>query len=61
LNYETPLKLAHEVMGPDRILFAVDSPFEENEEPVRVMDGAPFSDEAKRKIYQLNVEKVFRL
>ena len=48
-------------MGPDRILFAVDYPFEENEEPVRVMDGAPFSDEDKRKIYQLNAERVFRL
>ncbi len=61
MNYEAPLMLAHQVMGPDRILFAVDYPFEENEEPVRVMDGAPISDEDKTKIYQANAERLFKL
>ena len=61
MNYEAPLKLAHEVMGPDRVMFAVDYPFEENEEAVRVMDGAPISDEDKAKIYQTNAERVFKL
>jgi biopolymer transport protein ExbB/TolQ len=54
MNYEAPLMLAHRVMGPDRVLFAVDYPFEENEEPVRVMDGAPISDKDKSKINQPN-------
>ena len=61
MNYEAPLMLAHRVMGPDRILFAVDYPFEENEEPVGVMDGAPISDEDKTRIYQTNAERVFDL
>jgi 5-carboxyvanillate decarboxylase len=43
------------------LLIAVDYPFEENEEPVRVMDGAPISDEDKTKIYQTNAERVFDL
>ena len=42
-------------------MFAVDYPFEENEESVRVMDGAPISDEDKTKIYQTNAERVFNL
>ncbi len=61
MNYEAPLMLAHRVMGPDRILFAIDYPFEEAEEPVRVMDGAPISDEDKTKIYQTNAERAFNL
>ncbi len=61
MNYEHPLALAHKVMGPDRILFAVDYPFEESEEPVAFMDAAPFSDEDKRKMYHKNAEKVFKL
>ncbi len=61
MNYEAPLKLAHEVMGPDKILFAVDYPFEENEEPIQVMDAIAFSDEDKKKIYQTNAERVFKL
>lgn len=61
MNYEAPLMLAHQVMGPDRILFAVDYPFEEAEEPVRVVDGAPISDEDKTRIYQTNAERVFNL
>ena len=61
MNYEAPLLLAHRVVGPDRILFAVDYPFEENEEPVRQMDEAPLSDADKTKIYQTNAERVFGL
>ncbi|MGI9294042.1 MAG: transposase [Pseudomonadales bacterium] len=61
MNYENPLLLAHKVMGPDRILFAVVYPAEQAKEPVRVTDGAPISDEDKQKIYRLNAEKLFRL
>ncbi len=61
MNYEDPFMLAHKVMGPDRILFAVDYPAEEAQEPVRMMDAAPISDEDKQKIYHQNSEKLFRL
>jgi 2,3-dihydroxybenzoate decarboxylase len=61
MNYEHPLMLAHKVVGPDRILFAVDYPFEENEGPVRFMDGVSVSDEDRRKMYHLNAEKLFGL
>jgi 2,3-dihydroxybenzoate decarboxylase len=61
MNYEHPLMLSHRVVGPDRILFAVDYPAEEAEEPVRMMDAAPISTADKEKIYHLNAEKLFRL
>ncbi|MGI9289615.1 MAG: amidohydrolase family protein [Pseudomonadales bacterium] len=61
MNYENPLPLAHKVMGPDRILYAVGYPAEQAEEPGHVRDGAPISDEDKQKIYHLNAEKLFRL
>lgn len=61
MNYEAPIMLAHKVMGPDKMLFAVDYPFEESAEPIQVMDAVPLSDADKTKIYQTNAEKVFKL
>jgi 2,3-dihydroxybenzoate decarboxylase len=61
MNYHAPMRLAHEVLGPDRILFAVDYPFEQNEEAVRAMDSVPFSNEDRARIYQRNAERVFKL
>ena len=61
MNYENPFMMTHKVMGPDKILFAVDYPAEEAEEPVRMMDAAPISDEDKHKIYHENSERLFRL
>ena len=61
MNYHAPMKLAHEVLGPERVMFAVDYPFEENEPAVRAMDAAPFSDADKAKMYQTNAERVFGL
>jgi predicted TIM-barrel fold metal-dependent hydrolase len=61
MNYQATLKLAHEVLGPVRVMFAVDDPFEENEEAVQAVDGAPFSHEDKTRIYQTNAERVFNL
>lgn len=61
MNYENPLILAHKVVGPDRILFAVDYPAEEAAEPIQMMDNAPISNADKQKIYHQNSEKLFRL
>jgi 2,3-dihydroxybenzoate decarboxylase len=55
------LMLAYEVLGADRIMFAVDYPYESGEECVEFMDTAPIPDSDKEKIYHLNAEKLFRL
>ncbi len=61
MNYEEPLMLAHRVVGPERIMFAVDYPFEDNEEPVRLMDSVDLTAEDRHRIYHRNAERIFRL
>ena len=55
------LRHALDVLGPDLILFAADYPYESVEEAVNFMDTAPISDGDRRKIYQTNAEKLFKL
>jgi len=55
------LRHALDVLGPDLILFAADYPYESIEEAVHFMDTAPISDGDRRKIYQTNAEKLFKL
>ncbi len=61
MDFEPALLLAHRVVGPDRILFAIDYPMEDGAHPVRVIDEAPISDDDKTQIYQTNAERVFGL
>lgn len=61
MNYHAPLKLCHEVLGADRILFAADYPYESNAESVALIDSAPLPLEDLRKICQLNAERVFKI
>jgi 2,3-dihydroxybenzoate decarboxylase len=53
--------LAYEVLGADRILFAVDYPFGSGEGSVAFLDTAPIPDSDKEKIYHRNAETLFRL
>lgn len=55
------LVLALTVLGPDKILFAVDYPMEATEEAVSFMETAPISEEERGKIYHINAERVFGL
>lgn len=55
------LRHALEVLGPDRIQFAADYPYESVSEGVQFMDSIPISDSDKHKIYHGNAEKLFNL
>ena len=55
------LLCAYLTLGADRILFAVDYPYESNSEAVEFMETAPISDTDKEKIYHLNAEKLLAL
>ncbi len=48
-------------MGVDRILFAVDWPFEANLPATRWIEGAPISDEDKAKILSGNVKRLLKM
>ena len=49
------------VMGSDRVLFAVDYPYESNTEASQFMETAPISDIDKEKICHLNAERIFNI
>jgi len=48
-------------IGADRIMFAVDYPYEKSQEAVRFMEKVPISDIDKEKIYHLTAEKLFKI
>lgn len=48
-------------IGADRILFAVDYPFEHTDVAVKFLDSAPVSDADREKIAHGNAERLFKL
>jgi 2,3-dihydroxybenzoate decarboxylase len=55
------IKFAQEVLGPDRVMYAMDYPYEFVPEEVRTHDLLDIPFEAKKKLMQTNAERVFRL
>lgn len=56
-----PLLCALEVVGADRLIFAVDYPFSGNAEGRRFLDGLPISPADRAKIAHGNAERVLKL
>ena len=61
MAWEPALLFVHAVQGADRLMYAMDYPYQFVPEEVAVTDRLPISDEDKRKFYQLNAERVFKL
>lgn len=59
VNWNPPLQYCVSVLGPDKVMFAVDYPYQETFEAVNWMNDAPISDEHKRLIFGANAERVF--
>ncbi len=59
--WDPTLTLCLDVLGAERIMFAVDSPFASSEQGTRWLDNAPISAADRRMIYQENAERVFSL
>jgi len=55
------LRLSLDEVGVERILFAADFPYEDDAEAVRFMDGANITEEERKKIYETNACRVFKL
>jgi 2,3-dihydroxybenzoate decarboxylase len=51
----------HKLMGADRVLYAMDYPYQVVEEEVAAMDALPISDADKKMFFQTNAERVFGL
>ncbi|HKV03757.1 MAG TPA: amidohydrolase family protein [Candidatus Acidoferrales bacterium] len=61
MNWEPTLKFCIEVLGADRIMWAIDYPYQDHPDAVEFMDAARISERDKQKIYHENAERVFNL
>jgi 2,3-dihydroxybenzoate decarboxylase len=56
-----PLQCAITEVGADRILFAVDYPFEEMSEAKRFLETAPIAEQERASISHLNAERLLKI
>ena len=56
-----PIRFMQEVLGPDRVLYAMDYPYQYVVEEVPALDDMAMSAENKKKFFQTNAERVFKL
>lgn len=55
------IRLMMEVMGEDRVMYAMDYPYQYVPDEVRLLDNMDISDTQKRKFFQTNAERLFKL
>jgi 5-carboxyvanillate decarboxylase len=61
MAWEPPILYAQSVLGVDRVMYAMDYPYQFVPEEVMVTDNLPISAADKQKLYQSNAERVFAL
>ena len=61
MAWEPAIKFAQQVIGEDRIMYAMDYPYQYTPSEVADLDNMDMSDELKRKFYQGVAEHVFKL
>ncbi len=61
LPFEPAVKLMIEVMGEDRVMYAMDYPYEYVADEVRAMDNLDITADQKKKFFQTNAERWFKL
>lgn len=59
--WEPAIKFCMDVLGPERVLYAMDYPYQASAEEVRIHDALAISDAHKKMLMQTNAETVFRL
>jgi 5-carboxyvanillate decarboxylase len=61
MNWEPTLKFCIEALGADRIMWAIDYPYQDHEDAVEFMDAARIPEKDRQKIYHENAERVFKI
>lgn len=61
MAWEPAILFSQAVLGADRVLYAMDYPYQFVEAEVAVHDGLPVSAADKKKLFQTNAERVFGL
>jgi len=61
MAWEPPILYCQSVLGVDRVLYAMDYPYQFVPEEVKVTDELPVSKEARGALYHANAERLFKL
>eukprot|EP01037_Dinobryon_pediforme_P008613 gene8613-8705_t len=61
MAWEPAVRFCQQVMGEDRVLYAMDYPYQYVADEVRAMDAMDISDAAKKLFFQTNAERWFKL
>jgi len=61
MQWAPAILFCQQVLGVDRVMYAMDYPYQFVPEEVRVTDELPISAADRKKLYQLNAERVFKL
>lgn len=61
MPWEPSISLVQKLMGHDRVMYAMDYPYQYLMEEVTAMDNLPLSDEHKKMFFQTNAESLFKL
>jgi 2,3-dihydroxybenzoate decarboxylase len=59
--WEPAIKFSQALLGVDRVLYAMDYPYQYTPEEVTTLDNMDMSLEDKRRFFQLNAQEVFKL
>ena len=61
VGYEPAIRFCMEQLGPERVLYAMDYPYQQSSDEVAAYDRMDFSPEHKLMLMQGNAERVFNL
>jgi 2,3-dihydroxybenzoate decarboxylase len=61
MAWEPAIKFCQEVVGEDRVMYAMDYPYQYVADEVRTMDAMDMAPELKKKFYQTNADRWFKL
>jgi 2,3-dihydroxybenzoate decarboxylase len=61
MAWTPPIRYVQDVMGMDRLMYAMDYPYQFVPEEVHVTDALPIAYEDLKAFYQTNAERVFKL
>ena len=59
--WEPAIKFCMDVLGPERVLYAMDYPYQQGSDEVAAYDGMQLSAQHKKMLMQENAERVFNL
>jgi 5-carboxyvanillate decarboxylase len=59
--WEPAIKFSQDVLGADRVMYAMDYPYQYEAGEVSTLDKMEMSDELKKQFFQTNAERVFNI